>query len=465
MYFIIKALLSRTSSCVQINREYSTEWFKTVSGVKQGDNISPTLFGLYINDLVGYLKENCPTLKIMNMEVNCLLYADDLVLVAESPANLQHILNELHKWFGQWKMKVNIDKTKIVHLRKPRQNRTDFTFKLNDQVLEKVGHYKYLGVYIDEFLKYDLCAQTLSASGSRALGSVINKSKSIKGLGYSTYSTLFNSCVKPILEYGSGVWGHVNAQCIDMIFSRAKNYFLGVHKYAPKYGVTGDMGWLDPKFGRAICKLRLWNRLVKMDNSRLTKVVFEWDMSICKNNWSDSLKTLLCSIDMLDIFQHRVPITRNLVDIFKTKMSYEWKRNIETKPKLRTYIKFKKEFETEEYVKSNISRYTRSLFAQFRLGILPLKIESGRFKRQPLAERICENCTLNEIEDEIHFLCKCPLYSSLRFALFKKATELSERFNFLSEDDKFLFLMNNMWRDVAHFVVNAWRIRQHETYI
>ena len=52
--------------------------------------------------------------------------------------------------------------------------------------------------------------------------------------------------------------------------------------------------------------------------------------------------------------------------------------------------------------------------AQFRLGILLLEIEIGRFRNIPLGNRISQMCNNNVVEDEIHFLCECNSYSEYR---------------------------------------------------
>ena len=68
----------------------------------------------------------------------------------------------------------------------------------------------------------------------------------------------------------------------------------------------------------------------------------------------------------------------------------------------------------ENYITYNLSSSERSAMAQFRFGILPLNIETGRFRNQALEERLCTLCEFNEIEDESHFLFKCSLYDELR---------------------------------------------------
>ena len=59
------------------------------------DNISPTLFNIYINDLAEELKSMNLGIKI---HICILLYADDIVLVSEHEQNLQHMLSHVHKW-------------------------------------------------------------------------------------------------------------------------------------------------------------------------------------------------------------------------------------------------------------------------------------------------------------------------------------------------------------------------------
>jgi hypothetical protein len=78
-------------------------------------------------------------------------------------------------------------------------------------------------------------------------------------------------------------------------------------------------------------------------------------------------------------------------------MKIDWQDSIKIKPKLRTYIIFKTEFETEHYIKYHMSKRNRSLLAQFRLGILPINIEIGRYSNIPLDRRICNIIYVKQI--------------------------------------------------------------------
>ena len=115
--------------------------------------------------------------------------------------------------------------------------------------------------------------------------------------------------------------------------------------------------------------------------------------------------------------------------------------------------------ECEEYLSYNLKKYHRSLFAQFRSGILPLNIETGRFRGLDLCDRICPVCDV-EVEDEVHFLCKCPKYTEYRNVLFGKASAINPDFHTIDILDQFVFLMSNLQKDVIRFLVKAVETRK-----
>ena len=137
-------------------------------------------------------------------------------------------------------MNINIDKTKIIQFRTKRSHQSNFMFYLGRDKLKLTDTYRYLSCTLNEYLDFKITARTQAEGSSRALGKL--SSKFYKGLGYETYKKLYNSCIVPIMDYGSAIWGYNDNDNINKVQHRAMRNFLGVYKYAPKSGV----GWVRP---------------------------------------------------------------------------------------------------------------------------------------------------------------------------------------------------------------------------
>ncbi len=269
----------------------------------------------------------------------------------------------------------------------------------------------------------------------------------------------------PVTDYGSGVWGKFNVSHSDAIQNRAIRYFLGVHKFTPIPAIHSEMGWLSPKYRKYLNMLRLWNRIQKMKNYRLTKRLFFMDFNRQKRNWSEQMKNIFDFLDMSHIFKERkqcdlILCNEKLNDIFEK----DCMRNVETKPKLRTFKLFKTDCKTSDYVKGCLNKCQRSLLAKFRCGILQLKIETGRFENIELEQRLCIFCERNEIENEVHFLINCDLYKDPRTVLFSKTLDKCKNVNSFNDQEKFIYLMTNCQYYVAKYIENAWNMRKDKLY-
>ena len=73
-----------------------------------------------------------------------------------------------------------------------------------------------------------------------------------------------------------------------------------------------------------------------------------------------------------------------------------------------------------------MNRSQRSLIAKLRLGVLPLKLETGRWKDVPLEKRLCPVCEDNCLEDEIHFVVYCEQYKATRTAFLQDITDKTD---------------------------------------
>ncbi len=187
-------MYSNTTAIIRIIR-FETDLLSCTSGVRQGDVLSTTLFSIYINDLAKEIKCMNLGIPVDDVLVSILLYADDIVLLAENEADLQCMIDKLHEWCNKWRMMVNESKTNIVHFRNKGTHCNNVCFKLGENVLNKVEKYKYLGVILNEYLECDTTATILSEAAGRALGAVITKTRHLSDLGFKTFEKLFCSGV------------------------------------------------------------------------------------------------------------------------------------------------------------------------------------------------------------------------------------------------------------------------------
>ena len=205
--------------------------------------------------------------------------------------------------------------------------------------------------------------------------------------------------------------------------------------------------------------VRLWNRLIAMPDSRLTKQIFLWDIST-GNAWSNKIECVFEETGLQHIFRNKLKcniahIKSILFDTYKQK----WADEIWLKPKLRTYCLLKSGYHPELYVTLNLTRIQRSICAQYRCGILPLALETGRFHSIPEDERKCQLCDLFEIENETHFLFHCPLYHNHRQKLFGKIPDCRDLLSF-SDESNLSFLFNNHVFPLAAFLSDAYQTRK-----
>ena len=89
---------------------------------------------------------------------------------------------------------------------------------------------------------------------------------------------------------------------MESVQNRAIRYFLGVHKLVSIHAITGDVGWINPHTKQKLNMLKLWNRVVDMPESRLTRKILLCDVE-CSNRkiWAYDIKILFSELDMITL--------------------------------------------------------------------------------------------------------------------------------------------------------------------
>ena len=220
--------------------------------------------------------------------------------------------------------------------------------------------------------------------------------------------------------------------------------FLGTTRTAPSAALAGDMAW-KPVFARQITTVSTyWIRLNHMPITRFNKQVFTYCYNLngsrCKN-WSYRVKNNFSSIECNAITNmDTVLVKQNMLNsaniAYINKYKNDWfnivnldhSRNSTGGNKLRTYKLFKSSVEVEKYCTMILPRNHRSALSGFKCGVAPIRLETGRYERLPICERLCPFCN-DTVENEIHVILLCPLYNDIRLQMIDYAILLESNFN------------------------------------
>ena len=202
---ILKRIYSNSACAVKIGNKH-TQFFQCTRGLRQGCPLSPNLFNIYVNDLFSrLLSANSDPLSLNQIPVSALMYADDLVILSTTQEGLQKCLDELYKYYIEWKLDVNIDKTKCMQFMKISKLHNQ-QFRFGDRTIKNVKEFTYLGITFNGSTSFQPALKELSNKANRALFSLNSKYKLSK-LPLDIAIKLFDVMISPILLYGSEVWG------------------------------------------------------------------------------------------------------------------------------------------------------------------------------------------------------------------------------------------------------------------
>ena len=485
-YNAISAMFHNPRARVIFN-EFSTDYFDCPIGVKQGDCISATLFAIFINDLAQEIKdckigidltelidrEEVPNIPSSLLFVNILLYADDIVCLADNEADMQELLLIVENWCRKWRLEVNLTKTNIMHVRPNRRPQSNYTFLFNWRPVEYCKLYKYLGMTLTEFVDYKITTEVLSDAAGRALGQIFSKTIKHGGLPYITYTTLIDCCVNSIAHYASEVWGFKSYDASLKLHLRAARFFLGLPKNAPIPAILADIDWLYPVYNTQIKMIRQFHRMLKMDNSRLTKIILLWDIKFTEkypqfSTWSSEVREVFQSCELGYFYENLAlfPL-KETIGSLKSKMKLmqinDLKLKCANKPQLKKYVEFKNFEGKPPFLVKPLTFIQRKFLCKLSVSCLELRICTGRYTNTPEADRVCtvtEECRAEScVESESHYLFYCGAYRQMR-QQWLDSVNVPENFDQLTDNCKIKMLINlDNVKATAQFIVEAFTHR------
>ena len=429
----IQNMYNNIKSQVTTN-EGSSNFFNCRVGVRQGENLSPFLFSIFLNDLDHYLtSKSVSGIELdyteddtyIYLKLLLLLYADDTIIFSDGIESLQHALNVFEDYCTKWKLTVNISKTKIVIFSSGRKSKTCH-FQFQNNTIEIVDEYKYLGIFLGRSGSFVSTKKHVTEQANKAVFALIKKIRKLD-LPIDIQVDLFNKTIKPILLYGCEIWGIGNIDMIERIQLKFYKHVLNLKKSTPSNMIYGELGITPLYIDIQTRIVSFWSKLIDNDNDKLSSSVYQIMLAMHNSQkiispWIKFVKHLLCSLGFPVIWYSQSLInSRWLVKAVNQKLKdvfiQNWISKLDIESESNIYRLFRSHFEMSKYI-SILPTHLCKVFMAFRTRNHRMPVETGRWRGIPFRERICQFCN-NDIGDEYHMTLVCEKFKTERIRYVK----------------------------------------------
>jgi hypothetical protein len=436
---VLYNMYKNAKSCVKKGAALS-EIFTCNIGVRQGENLSPLLFSIFLNDFELFVSKSFNGMSMFNGVVNrvlsdddleyfikmfVLLYADDTIVLAESEEELQKALNAVYEYCNIWKLTVNTSKTKVVVFSKGKIKRCPSFFLFGDEHVEVVDDYIYLGTTMNYNGRFNKAIHKQVVQAKRAMFSLLTKARRLD-LPVDIQCELFEKMIVPILLYGSEVWGFSNIHETEVLYRNFLKNLLKLNRSTPSCIVYGEFG--KSPLQNVVDKrmIQFWIKVSEGKSSKLSNIVYRLLYKLhntgeFKSVWLDKVKTILDNCGLSDIWASQLTydskhFVKGLVSIsLDDSKTQVWSSSFISNRRCDTYRVFKTDLCFEKYIWS-LNYKERSDLAKFRCGYYKLPVY------QNVSSNVvtCSLCSQVDVGDEFHYLFKCSALSQFRTLYLKK---------------------------------------------
>lgn len=211
-------------------------------GVCEGAVESSTLFNYFINDLVADLKAAGCEGAAISAGWLAALFADDIVLVSDSQADMQKCLDVLYTFCCKWRLSMSMSKTKLMRIGNTADYDESSPLHVGADILELVDRYQYLGLWITEDGKWD----TEFRERMQKVNDVWARSRHFFADTHVPVRArwiVWSAMIRSRLEYGCEVFimSPEQMKVIENMQLEAARLILGCNRHTSKDAIYGDL--------------------------------------------------------------------------------------------------------------------------------------------------------------------------------------------------------------------------------
>jgi hypothetical protein len=403
-----------------------------MNGVRQGENLSPLLFALFLNDLQTCIEDSGGIGVKLEDDVNesnwlkllVFLYADDTVIISDDPTDFQICLNAFNSYCREWDLTVNLNKTKVIVF--GCRSVRNYEFKLGDNILDFSDTYHYLGIKFSSTGSFLNARKHIVEQSKKAMFLLFSKIRNAD-LPIDLSIKLFDHTVLPILTYGSEIFGFENLDMLESVHNDFLRKLLNARRSTPIYILHGELGRYPISVVVKSRMIGFWTRLLSGDHNKLSFKLYTYmvNRQTATFKWTSYVKRILDlagrSYLWLNQFYTNIPLnTRALVKLtLIDQYKQQWYGNLQSSNKGKIYNSFKSTLEFESYFNLLPHSDALNLF-KFRSSNHKFPVETGRWDGTVFNDRKCTLCDLDDLGTEKHYLLSCPFFMYQRSILTNK---------------------------------------------
>lgn len=420
---VLKALYSDVKCTLSLGEVEAGEAELNI-GLKQGCVLSPILFALYLRELGEKVIESGKGVKVGDMKIPGLFFADDVVLMANTKDELQDLLRIAGEYGEKWRLEYSEKKSQVMILgQKCRPGETwevgKFKIPEGQEKVIRIGEveeYEYLGVTIKA------TGQGMFRYHMDKVRQKVNRSKGmIKLTAGNSFNKVFTGRVLwervaiPGMLYGLDVMSisEKDMDWMEKVQNEMGKWLLGAPPCVATEAVLGELGWIKVRDRIAKAKLNYWGYLQEVGEDRWCRKVY---LEALKEHtkWIVDIDKLAESYELKGPGEIDTAWKTYVRKVVTEKHHDQWKQGVNEKSTLRAYRVLGKPVKGRCWDGSKGSR----LLFKGRAGVINL--EKRKQKWTNGSDGKCKVCGGGEDETIDHFLSWCPAYQGMRDSLFER---------------------------------------------
>jgi hypothetical protein len=176
--------------------------FMVTRGTRQGSILSPTLFNIFINELLQRLACINTGVQIGGHKYNSLAYADDVSIFSLTTNGLQHLIDCCSQYAKEWRLSFGVQKSKCMVVGKPIL-RSEPKFYLGEHIMKIENTLDILGVTFNSNGSAETHVLNKISAARRAFYKAMSYGVAYPGLASDVKASLWKSLVAPVMVYGA----------------------------------------------------------------------------------------------------------------------------------------------------------------------------------------------------------------------------------------------------------------------